>query len=640
MSFERRRRPDERDNLPQQKWQDYLKTLSIQKPRPPAIYEVLRHSTLASASANTLVLLFPSDELRDAARMQVQSIKARLPSEFKCERVLCQLKIAVESPEQTNKNSSAQMNTTAPTSTSRNPFQSLIFNEYGKDRDGSDLVQPVLEAAAKDEQKCEALYSRLNERTHKLAGLSENILTVRFPWRLRVGGLRGFRDLLLPVLHPIYGVPYIPASSLKGAARAWARKHHDQQQIEKLLGSLEGGVALVEIFDAFPARPCLSTDMANPQWSWEGERVKYGPSPHALLTMNQPELVIGLAPTRRGEQSDVALVKQWLQEALSEGLGSRVSAGYGRTGLKPALSHSKSYNFGLWTQGMYGAEPNRTAEFRPTAIRGVLRYWFRAIALGLYPSQQARDFEEELFGSLGVEGNTRLAMHGQSSGGGNRPYVFEGELLLEAKDIGCLQLVEYVLHFAVCLGGVGRGARRPLHFNYPRMRGCHWELEGFSADCGRESWSKLFTEMADGLLAMHQPQASPTVRSPSRFGTRYQDVVDRNTRVVLLPCPGLKHPCDVAVWEKEGHKPHVRGAALDLLYSDKQFKGKPFEGDGNPNVGGNLGVPSFVIIKSHFPPNATPYQAVTVFGVEHADRDLFVTKLLEQTDAQLVWPQL
>ncbi|WP_200892607.1 RAMP superfamily CRISPR-associated protein [Aliterella atlantica] len=29
--------------------------------------------------------------------------------------------------------------------------------------------------------------------------------------------MRGFRELLLPVFYPVYGVPYIPSSSLKGA---------------------------------------------------------------------------------------------------------------------------------------------------------------------------------------------------------------------------------------------------------------------------------------------------------------------------------------------------------------------------------------------------------------------------------------
>lgn len=634
--------------------------MSKQKP-PPKIYGALQHSKLYSVDEKALVLLFPSNELKDAAQQQVQSIITRLPPEFKSKRVECEVESAIALPAAQVPIQAAQTMKNPKHIVVRgprleNPLQSLLFQPYGPGKDGDDLVKPVLDAAAAAEKKCSPLYKQLIQRTHKLAGSEENILTVRFPWRLRVGGLRGFRDLLLPVLHPVYGVPYIPASSLKGAARAWARRHN--QDPDRLLGSLTDGVARVEIFDAFPSGPCLSVDMANPQWSWEGERVKYSPSPHALLTLEQPELVIGLAPTRRGEQTDVAEVKHWLQKALCEGLGSRVSAGYGRTELKPAWSNSKTYSFELWTQGIYGAVPpskennwQGNIELRPTAIRGVLRYWFRAAALGSYPPQQVLQMENEIFGALSQEGKVRLGMDWQVVS--TDPHNYTGKILLEAQDIKYLELAQSLLTIAVALGGLGRGSRRPLHWNSGRMRGCHWQVDEVSIPLNLQAWKNLFRLVYESLLKLYQPEGNPIVCAPGKLTkingkdkvVRYQDTLNKDTAICCVPSASLMHPQKVENWSKAGHKLKVIGEALDLLYSNDQFKGEKRikEGDryivfGNKFVGGALEVPSFVIIKSHFPAEQEPYQIVTVFGAKHGDRALFVKELLQKSGAYTVWP--
>jgi len=196
------------------------------------------------------------------------------------------------------------------------PLQALNHTLYI----GKPTAQDALNAAADADDTCESVYEQLTQKTKSLA---TETLTIEFPWRLRVGGTRGFNDLLLPVFHPVYGIPYIPASSLKGMVLAWARTHYPDQ-VNRLFGTLDQGIGCVQFLDAFPTRPSLSVDMANPQWHWQNHRVNYKPEPHALLSMEMPELVIGLAPTRRGNSEDVKLVKGWLEKALAvSGLGSR-----------------------------------------------------------------------------------------------------------------------------------------------------------------------------------------------------------------------------------------------------------------------------------------------------------------------------
>ena len=69
----------------------------------------------------------------------------------------------------------------------------------------------------------------------------------------------------------------------------------------------------------------------------------------------------------------------------------------------------------------------------------------------------------------------------------------------------------------------------------------------------------------------------------------------------------------------------VKGAALTLLYGNDRFKGgRTPQGS---NVGGALGTPSFVWIKSIFPRSGDPYQVVTIFGANQPDRLIFAQEL-------------
>ncbi|HBB34727.1 MAG TPA: CRISPR-associated protein Cmr6 [Cyanobacteria bacterium UBA8803] len=534
----------------------------------------------------------------------------------------------------------------------RSPLQALNHTFFGVE----ETPQRALEQAAAADDTCQSLYQQLTQKTKLLAN---EVLTVEFPWRVRVGGTRGFRDLLLPVFHPVYGVPYIPSSSIKGVVRAWAKQHQSVNEINRLLGTLDGGVGCVQFLDAFPTGPCLSVDMANPQWHWDYNQVKYDPQPHALLSMEQPEIVIGLALTSRGtSQEDVKKVKEWLEQALAaSGIGSRVSSGYGRTVLTLSTEAiSRSYRFRLWTAGMYGAfAPNAenqyqgTPEFRPTAVRGMLRYWFRAIALGLYPPQQCQELEATIFGTIEPttkKGSIRIGVEWEEEEGDRtHPHFYSGKIFLEAQDQDHLTLISRVLLLASHLGGIGRGSRRSLHWNepYPGLRGCHWEinLSKFPLPSSRTTWPKFLQLVLDSFLTVQNPNGSPGSGNPGNPGNRYQDVLNRNARIYLVRCQELQHPEAVSDWQRNGMNSKVRGQALTLLY-DNRFKGVNPQGEGNANVGGRISnngdgsTPSYVVIKSNFPAGKSPYQTVTILGANQGNRAAFEQAL--PPGAIKVWP--
>jgi len=94
-------------------------------------------------------------------------------------------------------------------------------------------VDEALKQVISAEEKCQSLYTKLSERTKAIA---DELFIAQFVWRVRVGGIRGFDEILLPVFHPVYGIPYIPSASIKGAVKAWAKKNHPREEVYRLLG--------------------------------------------------------------------------------------------------------------------------------------------------------------------------------------------------------------------------------------------------------------------------------------------------------------------------------------------------------------------------------------------------------------------
>ena len=610
--------------------------------------KIFAAATYGGYENRIITLYFADEKVRKAAQGQTEPLKNKLRSRLVCDRIDFRTG-SCSTPPPSPADKSLRTQLSKPMTTS-NPLQALIFTEFGRDRQDKELTQPLLQAAANAENACTDIYAKLNQRTIALAGGENNTFTVSFSWRMRVGGTRGFRELLLPTLHPVFGIPYIPASSLKGAARAWAEANHpDKQEIQELLGMLEGKTAKaakVQFLDAFPTKPYLSVDVATPQWHWQNptQTVVYKPEPHPMLSLEQPQILIGLRPTTPQYADKVELVKGWLQNALKTGgIGSRVSGGYGRTLNQEAhLPYSQSLNFELWTQGMYGSNPptrenqyQGTPEFRPTAIRGIVRYWFRAMALGLYDAATCLTLEEHLFGKLGQQGKISISTRTNPSERQD-PYFYTGKIILEATEEKYLKMIERSLILASHLGGVGRGSRRPLHLLNGRMRGSSWLVEGnnLSLAYNEQPWRDFFLSISDAFKAV-QPSIKTYTSSPGTPQQRQQDVLDKNAQVWLLKTSNLVNPEQVKTWQTEGNQPNVKGSALNLLYDNPHFKGVS-KNTGNAKVGGELGTPSFVWIKSIFPAVGSPYQVVTIFGADYPKRLAF-GKELQKIGALLVY---
>ena len=621
-------------------WRDFVQTEVKSKSK---LGKILESSQYGGYEKPELTVYFPDENSRKAAQGQTEAIKKKL-REYRllCDRINFNFGSTTSTIVKNTPVSRANSTSVLRAPKNHNPLQALYWVEPNLPENDASQRMSILRETVAAEQGCNQIYTKLYQRTLQLADSKENTVSVSFNWRMRVGGTRGFRELLLPVLHPIFGIPYIPASTLKGAAKAWARKNDAPARVQELLGMLNGRdakAAKIEFLDAFPTKHCLSIDVATPQWAWNDNKVMYGPVPHPLLSLEQPQFLIGLRPTSRQNsdsiQDDIKTVKSWLENALNSGIGSRVSSGYGKAlGTTPITNTRKSYDFELWTQGIYGSNPpsrennyQGTTEFRPSAVRGILRYWFRAVALGLYDVPTCQKLEEEIFGNLGKQGQISLSTKVNPSNKKD-PCFYAGKIYLEATEIKYLNLAEKLLFLAVQLGGVGRGSRRPLHLLNRRMRGCHWEIVGkdLPLHYDGEQWRQFFTELKQVFQAIKTPIGSYAV-SPGKPRAKQQDVLDKNAQIWLLKSPSQIYPEKVN-WQTDGSSSKVRGAGLELLYSDTRFKGKG-QGQGNTNVGGELGTPSFVWIKSIFT-DSLPYQVITIFGSDYPDRQEFAKELKKQ----------
>jgi CRISPR-associated protein Cmr6 len=276
-----------------------------------------------------------------------------------------------------------------------------------------------------------------------------------------------------------------------------------------------------------------------------------------------------------------------------------------------------------------------------------LRYWFRAVALGLYDPETVKKLEGNLFGTIqpkALRGSLQLSAVFNSDG--RKPFRVSGKIRLEARSEKQLKFFQALLRLASSLSGCGRGSRRPLHWNNNRLRGCHWEVGNESTAMTPDAWSKILKDVISTLVEVQKEDITLQPKAPTRVGSRdrTQDVLNHSMQVYLLKSAGLKHPNDVLPekWAIEGSKYQITGEGLQLLYSSEKYKGKSMANPGNPNVGGavmgKIGIPSYVLIKSMFPAKEIPYQVITIFDVDgHADRQAFANAIKGKGGLK-VWP--
>lgn len=340
----------------------------------------------------------------------------------------------------------------------------------------------------------------------------------RITWRFVTNG--GQDD---GVIRPVLGArgwPYYPGSSMKGAFRSACRQAAPDKVIRYCGGSDgQGGwrPGILRFHGGYPANADWQqrerlVDLVHPQ---EGVQVEASSSRHsafALFSLYRPELRFALSSNKPLEDVEWTEIWSIWEKALSHGIGSRVSAGYGRVvreqdGERELLVADPLVSVHLTGQGQASylltkASP-RPAKFRPNMFKAALRGHTRRLFGGFVDEATAEELTYELWGGiqgkakaglLGVvfNGEAELGTHGRGSFAVPTYTVKDGWLrVVQTRDIPderCHELIKLVarlMQFSLLLGGFGKSWRRVDHrLFYPQyytdsnkpLIGCHWKL--------------------------------------------------------------------------------------------------------------------------------------------------------------------
>ena len=560
----------------------------------------------------------------------------------------------------------------------------------------------LLQLAAEKSRQYRDYFERRNEATRSIAK-EEHTFEVECTWRVRVGGMRGPEDMLLPAFDAA-GMPYIPASSLRGVAREIGVRNIASEKIDRLktssgkiaksdreqarkeaeaeiaayLGSLEAKeehqAGKVIFLDAYPLGKTwgqhesgLAIDIANSIWKWEGSELSYSPNPNLFLSLKKPTFLVGLRRTRRCHDRTFEQVKAWLLEGLQAGIGSQVNSGYGEMKVKkvketisPILPFLQvnftltgqlihSYQHIEWNRDRGTYDKKTEAEVRPAALKSMLRYWFRALALGVLEVAEVRDrLEPQLFGAIEPQtrGWLKCRVVEQSSPRPRRQEQDDKKCLSqqgilklslsegipEDKEDAMRQLFLNLTWLAFHLGGVGQGARRPKHRrnNKPFYRGSQLRAMQVKPDICWESlpnglsefkglFQKKMRAFYRALERLSGRSLSPEI--PRSASGRFREAIGNDCQIVV---------CRDAQTEVEAeNKPF----ALDILHNLARDNNGNYDrqlcGDANSN-------PSPVWIA-----DLGSYQVVTVFGAGAPRRREFLRSLKNNTSEgnyYQLWP--
>jgi CRISPR-associated protein Cmr6 len=527
--------------------------------------------------------------------------------------------------------------------------------------------------------------SKLTERTKRIAG-EGNYFQVQCPWRIRVGGHRGPESILLPAFDAL-GMPFIPASTLRGVARAEALRQlgNDEKKVEKYFGSLDAKesdrMSKIVFLDAYPVPSRddksggLTVDMANNIWKWKDGRLEYEPNPNPFLSLREPIFLIGIkaASTVKDDakKSLIDNVMGWLTAGLKNGAGSQVNSGYGALlragesdrssrefirvefGLEGQLIHGRQ-KFTQWQwndrRNEYQMRGQAEAEVRPISFKSMLRYWFRAFALGIISADQVKEWEGKLFGSLEIKGSgwvqvrilegevvqkePRSNIQGRDDKCGEQAGVLTLSHSMEPdaqKPLSVEKLFKSLTWLMFNLGGIGQGARRPCYSRKTRDRAPWYRGSTFFIDSKDTFWEspdelkdlkKLYQsrikDFIDALKDLNQSGRNTPDAPMAISGDRWREAIDTNCRIVL--CGG----------KEDYGKPYALAVlhSQELKVSDRRGE-KTYDGNLCGVVGREV-KPSPVWIA-----DLGDYQIVTVFGATQDPRKGFVKKLQEQGAIQI-----
>jgi CRISPR-associated protein Cmr6 len=317
-----------------------------------------------------------------------------------------------------------------------------------------------------------------------------HLIKIKFPYRVLSNS--GQDSILRPMLN-VYGIPFIPGSSVKGVFKRLAQSQREyQQDITTYCGDTEQAGKL-RFHGAYPIGDWSDRmiDIVHPQMERQvkGNKVT---SAFSLISFFEPTFVFEFSSA--DSEINWERVEEIFRQALKLGLGGKTSTGYGfATTPNPT---ENTIRLALKGEGVSSLLLNSTPEFRPNMFKASLRGHVLRLLGGVCHSDSAVEkHADRLFGSTDAEGVIRLFWESSklSFNENTRPssYYTQGSLHLSTTTSEDLDFITKVLQFAYTMGGFGKSWRRVWHGEFKRdyrkfAIGCHWQTSAYPSE-----WSQI-----------------------------------------------------------------------------------------------------------------------------------------------------
>ncbi len=333
--------------------------------------------------------------------------------------------------------------------------------------------------------------------------------TYQLSWRFVTNG--GQDDGIIRPVIGAKGWPFYPGSSMKGLFRSACTPEQRDRYCGKPLPGNDWAPGMLRFLGGYPTddrwRDRL-LDLVHPQQKYQVQDSKASHSAFLLVSLYQPELRFGISANQALTEAEWQEIWAIWERAIAQGLGSRVSAGYGQVAGLPLPKERLLYPaHHLKGQGMAAKTLDGDWEFRPNIFRAGIRGHALRIFGGITSAENATKAVNQLFGSVEGSGDVGLlrmvwqekSLELQGHGTGSyrvMTYRVEGRLgwaptrnLPKAQREHLKNLLLRLNQFAMILGGFGKSWRRIDHARfYPDYLedskkpyiGCHWQWCGGS----------------------------------------------------------------------------------------------------------------------------------------------------------------
>lgn len=315
------------------------------------------------------------------------------------------------------------------------------------------------------------------------------------------------------VIRPVIGErgwAYFPGSSMKGAfLRACKRLGSADEVFEFCGGKDKNGElhpGILRFHGGYPKNAewldDSLVDIVHPQEDWQ-TKSQGGHSAFIQISLYQPSFVFGISSTKALTNEQWQRIWEIWKTALEQGIGSRVSAGYGQVATHQG---NRLVSFGLSGEGQASKLINGEGEFRPNIFKAALRGHTRRLFNGITDEETADKITKILWGGIGKGEEATLGLLGISFNApdleldewrslvnrNNVAHIYEtGDAMLDIllmkpslasdQQDELKQFVIRLMKFSMLLGGFGKSWRRAYHPHFMpdydrQMIGCHWEF--------------------------------------------------------------------------------------------------------------------------------------------------------------------